>query len=320
VRLGWIGTGIMGRPMCAHLLDAGHELSVATRHPDRAAPLVARGAQLVASPGEVAASAEVIFTMVGTPADVRQVLLGASGVVGAARPGSLLIDCTTSSPSLAIEIAEAADRNGLISLDAPVSGGERGAIDGTLSIMVGGRHDGVEAARPLLDLLGSSVVHQGAPGAGQHAKVVNQILIATTMIGVCEGLVYAVSAGLDPESVLASVSSGAAGSWSLSRYAPQMLAGDLAPGFLVEHFVKDLRIALDGARELHLSLPGLALSQQLYEAVVANGGARHGTQALIEVIARLSGRSWPPRRAAPASTPASEPQKESSTSPHLPAS
>ncbi len=291
-RVGWIGTGVMGRSMCGHLLDAGHEATVYTRTKERAAPLLERGAAWASSPVEVAAASEVVFTIVGFPTDVREVVLGPDGVLAGAREGSVLVDMTTSEPSLAVDIHEAAAARGVAALDAPVSGGDVGARAGTLSIMIGGEAATVERVRPLLEAMGKTIVHQGGPGAGQHTKMVNQILIATGMIGVCEALLYAHRAGLDPATVLESVAGGAAGSWSLTNYGPRMLSGDFAPGFMVDHFVKDMGIALAEARRLRLSLPGLALAEQLYVALQAQGGGRRGTHALVLALASLSGIDW----------------------------
>ena len=240
----------------------------------------------------MAAASEVVFTIVGFPTDVREVVLGPDGVLAGAREGSVLVDMTTSEPSLAVEIHEAAAARGVAALDAPVSGGDVGARAATLSIMVGGEAATVERVRPLLEAMGKTIVHQGGPGAGQHTKMVNQILIATGMIGVCEALLYAHRAGLDPATVLESVAGGAAGSWSLTNYGPRMLAGDFAPGFMVDHFVKDMGIALAEARRLRLSLPGLALAEQLYVALQAQGGGRRGTHALVLALASLSGVDW----------------------------
>jgi 3-hydroxyisobutyrate dehydrogenase len=292
VRIGWVGTGVMGSSMCGHLVDAGHDVALYSRTRERAEPLLSRGAAWAGSPAAAAAEADVVFTMVGFPADVRQVVLGPEGALSTARPGSVLVDMTTSEPSLAREIHEAAQARGVESIDAPVSGGDVGARGATLSIMVGGEPATVERVRPLLELLGKTIVHQGPPGAGQHTKMVNQILIATGMIGVCEALLYAYRAGLDLETVLASVSGGAAGSWSLTNYAPRMLKGDFEPGFFVEHFIKDMEIALAEARRLDLALPGLALAHELYLALRAQGGGRNGTQALVLALARLSNVEW----------------------------
>jgi len=292
VRVGWIGTGIMGGAMCGHVLSAGHEVTVHSRTRAKAEPLLARGARWAATPADVAAGADVVFTMVGYPADVRQVILGEHGALAGAKRGAAIVDMTTSEPTLAVEIHEAARARGVDALDAPVSGGDVGARGATLSIMVGGDEATVERIRPLLELMGKTVVRQGGPGAGQHTKMANQILIAAGMIGVCEGLLYGHRAGLDLALVLRSVAGGGAGSWSLSNYGPRMLSGDLDPGFLVEHFVKDMGIALAEARRMNLSLPGLALAEQLYVALMAQGHGRLGTHALILALARLSDVDW----------------------------
>jgi 3-hydroxyisobutyrate dehydrogenase len=292
VRVGWIGTGIMGGAMCGHVLSAGHEVTVHSRTRAKAEPLLARGARWAATPADVAAGADVVFTMVGYPADVRQVILGEHGALAGAQRGAAIVDMTTSEPTLAVEVHEAARARGVDALDAPVSGGDVGARGATLSIMVGGDEATVERIRPLLELMGKTVVRQGGPGAGQHTKMANQILIAAGMIGVCEGLLYGRRAGLDLALVLRSVAGGGAGSWSLSNYGPRILSGDLDPGFLVEHFVKDMGIALAEARRMNLSLPGLALAEQLYVALMAQGHGRLGTHALILALARLSDVDW----------------------------
>jgi len=291
-RIGWVGLGVMGSSMCGHLLDAGYPVTVHTRTRASAEPLISRGATWAETPAEVAAASEVTFAIVGFPPDVREVFLGEKGALGAAVPGTVLVDMTTSEPQLAAEIAEAAAAKGVAALDAPVSGGDAGARNATLSIMVGGEAATLERVRPLLEVLGKTIVHQGPAGAGQHAKMVNQILIASTMVGVCEALLYAYRAGLDLETVLESVASGAAGSWSLSNYTPRMLAGDFEPGFVVDHFIKDMGIALAEARRMRLSVPGLALAEQLYVALSAQGYGRKGTQALVLALARLSDIDW----------------------------
>ncbi len=294
--LGWIGTGLMGSAMCGHLLAAGHRITLHTRTRARAEDLLARGADWADTPAEVAARSGIVFTMVGFPADVREIVLGEGGVLAGACENAILVDMTTSEPSLAQEIHAAARARGVEAIDAPVSGGDVGARNATLSIMVGGDEGAVEQIRPLLELLGKTIVHQGGPGAGQHTKMVNQILIASGMIGVCEALLYAYKAGLDLETVLAAVSGGAAGSWSLTNYAPRMLKGDFEPGFLVEHFIKDIEIALAEARRMDLALPGLALAHELYLALRAQGDGRKGTQALLLALARLSNVAWDPPR------------------------
>jgi 3-hydroxyisobutyrate dehydrogenase len=282
----------MGLSMCGHLLEAGYPVTVYSRTRERAEPLLERGAEWASTPAAVAAAADVVFTMVGFPADVREVILGPEGVLSGARAGMVLVDMTTSEPSLAREIDEAARAVGAASVDAPVSGGDVGARNATLSIMVGGDAATVDQVRPLFEVLGKSIVHQGPAGAGQHTKMVNQILIASGMIGVCEALLYAYRAGLDLEAVLSSVGGGAAGSWSLTNYAPRILRGDFEPGFFVEHFLKDMEIALAEARRLDLALPGLALAHELYLALRAQGGGRKGTQALILALAKLSDVDW----------------------------
>ena len=291
--IGWIGTGVMGASMCAHLQAAGYGVTVHTRSREKAAPLEAAGAAWADSPAAVSAGSDVTFAIVGFPSDVREVFLGDHGALAGAAAESVLVDMTTSEPSLAIEIHETAKAAGVGSVDAPVSGGDVGARNATLSIMVGGEDSDVERIRPLLEIMGSTIVHVGGPGAGQHTKMVNQILIATGMIGVGEALLYAQQAGLDLEKALAAVSGGAAGSWSLSNYGPRMLADDFEPGFFVDHFVKDMGIALAEAKQMRLAVPGLALAHQLYIALQAQGGGRSGTQALLLALARNSQVEWP---------------------------
>jgi len=288
-RIGWIGTGIMGSAMCGHLIAHGYRTAVFNRSRERALPLLERGAAWADSPRAVAERSDLILTMVGTPSDVRQVVLGEGGALAGAAPGAILVDMTTSEPQLAVEIDAAARAKGIACLDAPVSGGDVGAREARLSIMVGGEAAVLERVRPVLALLGKTIVHQGPAGSGQHTKMVNQILIASAMVGVCEALLYARRVGLDPTTVLTSVSGGAAGSWTLSNLAPRILRGDFAPGFLVEHFLKDLGIALAEAKRAGLALPGLALAEQLYVAACAQGHGRKGTQALALALAALSG-------------------------------
>jgi 3-hydroxyisobutyrate dehydrogenase len=290
--IGWIGTGVMGASMCGHLMAAGFRATVFNRTRARAESLLQRGARWAGSPRAVAEASEVVFTIVGFPADVRGVVLGDDGVLAGAGAGTILVDMTTSEPSLAVEIAEEAAARGVYAIDAPVSGGDVGAREARLSIMVGGEDAAVEAVRPCLELMGKTVVHQGGPGAGQHAKMVNQILVAASMIGVCEALLYAHKASLDLETVLTSVASGAAGSWTLSNLAPRIIRGDFEPGFMVEHFVKDMGIALAEARKMKLSLPGLALAEQLYVALQAQGHGRDGTHALALALSSLSDVDW----------------------------
>jgi len=285
VRIGWIGSGVMGTTMCGHFLAAGHPVTVTTRTRPKADALVDAGATWADSPAAVASASDVVFVMVGYPHEVEEVALGALSALAA---GALLVDMTTSRPALAVEIAERATHVSVAALDAPVSGGDVGARKGTLSIMVGGDVDAFARARPLLDLMGATVVHQGPAGAGQHTKLTNQVLVAGNIVGVCEALLYATRAGLDVESVLASVSSGAAASWALSNLAARIVAGDFAPGFFVDHFVKDMAIVLDEAARLRLALPGLSLAHQLYVALQAQGHGRDGTQSLILALESLS--------------------------------
>ena len=291
-RIGWIGTGVMGSSMCGHLIRAGFQATVCNRTRQKAEGLLAQGASWAECPRAVAERSDVIFTMVGYPADVRSVILGPEGVLAGCRPASIIVDMTTSQPSLAVEIAQAAAAKGVASIDAPVSGGDVGAREARLSIMIGGDPEAVEALGPCWQAMGKTIVRQGGPGAGQHTKLMNQVLIAGTMVGLCEALLYAYRAGLDLRQVLQSVSSGAAGSWSLSNLAPRIIDNQFGPGFFVDHFIKDMGIALDEARRMGLSLPGLALVNQLYLALAAQGHGRDGTHALELALASLSGIDW----------------------------
>jgi 3-hydroxyisobutyrate dehydrogenase len=275
--VGWIGTGVMGSSMAGHLLDAGDTVAVHNRTRSRADSLVQRGAKWYDSPLELAAGAEV----------------GDDGILPAMDPGSLLIDFTTSEPALAVEIHEAASAKGIESLDAPVSGGDVGARNATLVIMVGGEAAAFERAQRVFSVLGQTVKLAGGPGSGQHTKMVNQIAIAAGMIALCEALLYAHGAGLDLEQTIDTIKGGAAGSWSLSNYGPRVLQGDFAPGFKIDHFVKDLGIALAEARRMRLSLPGTALAEQLYVAAQGQDLGERGTHALSVVLAKLSGGDWP---------------------------
>jgi 3-hydroxyisobutyrate dehydrogenase len=291
-RIGWVGTGVMGKSMCRHLMDAGFSATVFNRTASKTDELVSAGASRAGSPREVAEQSDVVFSIVGFPEDVRDVVLGESGILAGGRSGATLVEMTTSRPSLAEEIAAAAQQRGVAALDAPVSGGDSGARNGTLSIMVGGDREAFDRTRPLLEKMGQTIVYQGPAGRGQHTKMVNQTLIASGMIGVCEALLYAYRVGLDLETVMQSVASGAAGSWSLSNLGPRMIGGDFDPGFFVEHFIKDMRIALDEAAAMNLAMPGLALATQLYQALAAQGHAKDGTQALILALAKLSDIDW----------------------------
>ena len=282
----------MGLSMCSNLIKAGYQTNIFSRTQERANSLTQQGAKWCESPQAVASCSDVTFSIVGFPSDVREVHLGPEGTLAGAKSGSVIIDMTTSEPSLAIEIATAAQAKGIHSIDAPVSGGDVGAQHGTLSIMIGGDSEVVEKLQPLLSIMGKTIIHQGPAGAGQHTKMVNQTLIATNMIGVCEALLYAHKAGLDLETVMKSVSSGAAGSWSLSNLGPRIIDKNFDPGFFVEHFIKDMSIALAESQKLGLSLPGLALAHQLYLGLAAQGGSRLGTHALQLTLAKLSGIQW----------------------------
>ena len=290
--VGFIGTGIMGRSMAGHLLSAGHALHLHNRTRQKAEPLLAAGARWHDTPGSVAAASDVVITMLGLPSDVEEVYFGsgdpgtkahAAGLLDRARPGTLLIDMTTSSPSLAARIAAAAAARGLAAIDAPVSGGDVGARNATLVIMGGGDATAFERARPVLERLGTSVTRLGPTGAGQRCKLANQIAVAVGMVAWCEALAHARAGGLDPAAVQQVISGGAAGSWALTNLAPRSLAGDFAPGFLVRHLVKDIRIARACAEESGIELPGLATAERLYDAVMARGWGDDGTQALYRL-------------------------------------
>jgi 3-hydroxyisobutyrate dehydrogenase len=287
-KIGWIGTGVMGRWMCQHLISAGCPATVYNRTRAKAQPLLDAGAVWADTPRELAERSEVVFAIVGFPPDVREVFLGQDGALNGSKPGSVLVDMTTSEPTLAREIHACTKAKGVASVDAPVSGGDIGARNATLSIMVGGESEAVEAVRPLLECMGKTVVHQGPPGAGQHTKMVNQILIASNMVGVCEALLYGYKAGLDLKTVLQSVGGGAAASWSLNNLGPRIIDRNFEPGFFVEHFIKDMGIALEEAKRLGLALPGLALANQLYLAVQAQGWGRKGTHALMLALEQLA--------------------------------
>lgn len=280
--IGFIGTGVMGSSMAKHLLEGGYEVHIYTRTKEKAEHLLELGMVWHDTASELAACCNVIITMVGYPSDVEHIYLSDSGIVQAAKPGSYFIDMTTSSPLLAIRIYEAAKQRGMFALDAPVSGGDIGARNAALSIMVGGEREVFQTVEPLLALMGKTIILQGGPGAGQHTKMVNQIAIASGMIGVCEALVYAKHAGLDLKQVLRSIETGAAGSWSLSNLAPRIIEDNFEPGFYVKHFIKDMGIALEAAAEMGIDLPGLSLARELYEKIAAAGLADKGTHALYK--------------------------------------
>lgn len=290
--IGWIGTGVMGHNMCGHLLQAGFRVTVFSRTKSKAEDLIRAGASWADSPRAVAEKSDVVFAIVGMPHDVRDVFLGESGILKGCKAGDVVVDMTTSDPDLAVEIFNAAQNIGVDAIDAPVSGGDVGAKNGTLSIMIGGEAHVVDALQTCWDAMGKTIVHQGQAGSGQHAKVVNQILVAAGMIGVCESLLYAKKSGLNLETVLKSVSSGAAGSWALSNLAPRIVAGNFDPGFFVEHFVKDLGIAIEQSKKMNLNLPGLELAHELYRKVIENGDGRMGTHALQKTLAQMSEFEW----------------------------
>jgi len=287
-RIGWIGTGVMGRWMCQHAMSKGFAATVYNRSKDKLQPLLDLGAKAADSPKALAEQSDIVFAIVGFPKDVRAVFLGEDGALAGSKSGTVLVDMTTSEPSLAKEIHAAAMAKGVASLDAPVSGGDVGAKNAALSIMIGGDKDVVAAVQPIFEAMGKTIIHQGGPGAGQHTKMVNQILISSNMIAVCEGLLYGFKAGLDLETVFKSVSVGAAGSKALEVLGPRMLARNFEPGFYVEHFIKDMGIALAEAEKMNLALPGLGLAKQLYEAVRAQGYARKGTQALLLALEHIN--------------------------------
>ncbi len=280
--IGFIGTGVMGKSMAHHLMNAGHPLHVYTRTKEKANELVQEGAIWESTVAELTSASDVIITMIGTPADVKEVYFGKDGVIEHAKPGTYIIDMTTSKPSLAIEIYERAKEKEVYALDAPVSGGDVGAKNAKLAIMVGGDQDAFDKMLPIFNIMGENIILQGEAGAGQHTKMVNQISIAPAMIGLCEALMYAEKAGLNPESVLESISTGAAGSWSLSNYAPRMIKGDFAPGFAIKHYIKDMKIALESAQEMNLSTPGLSLALEMYEELAKRGWKESGIHALIK--------------------------------------
>ena len=287
-RVGWIGTGVMGSSMCGHLLRAGYPVTLHSRTKSKTTALLNLGATWAENPRAVAAESDLLFTMVGVPQDVRTVYFGEEGILSGAQPGTLLVDMTTTDPSLSREIAERATAKGLSAIDAPVSGGDIGARNATLSIMVGGDRDAVQTVMPLFELLGKKIVQQGGPGTGQQTKLCNQIVIAGTMIGVCESLLYGYKAGLDLNKMLDSIRGGAAACWTLDHLAPRILQRNFDPGFFVEHFVKDMGLALEESKRMGLALPGLTLVHQLYRTVQQLGHGRSGTHALMLALESLS--------------------------------
>jgi 3-hydroxyisobutyrate dehydrogenase len=287
-KIGWIGTGVMGNAMCGHLLAAGYQVAIFNRTRSKAENLVERGARWCDAPREVAGISDVVFSMVGFPDDVEQVLLSDQGVLSAAKPGTVLVDMTTSSPELARRIEAASKARGVVALDAPVSGGDVGAREATLAIMVGGEKEVYSRILPLFQLLGKNIAYMGAAGAGQHTKMCNQILIAGTMIGTVEALLYAQRMGMDPHAVIDVIGQGAASSWTINNLGRRIANGDFDPGFYIKHYVKDMGIALDEARRANLSLPGLGLVYQFYLAAKALDLENLGTQALYKVLAQIN--------------------------------
>jgi len=286
--IGWIGTGVMGKSMCSHILNKGYKVTVYNRSVEKTKPLEELGAKVASSPLEVAQNSNIVFTILGYPHDVREVVLGNNGVLQGLKPGSVYVDMTTSEPNLAKEIATAAEKKGVAALDAPVSGGDIGARNAALSIMIGGTPEAVAAVNPLFEVMGKNIRHMGPAGSGQHTKMFNQILISTTMIGVIEGLLYAYRAGLDLEEAIKAVGSGAAGSWSINNYGPRIIQRNFEPGFFVKHFIKDMKIALDESKRMHLKLPGLELALKLYEELAALGYEEKGTQALMLAFEKMN--------------------------------
>lgn len=285
--IGWIGTGLMGNPMVKHLLKAGYKVNIYNRTKSKADDLIAMGCTWFDTPTALTAQSDVVITIIGFPKDVEECYFGAEGIFKELKPGTILIDMTTTKPSLAIQIADEAEKKGAEFVDAPVSGGQVGAVNGSLSIMIGGKKETVDKVIPMFEVFGKNMVYQGKAGSGQHTKMCNQITIAGTLIGVCEGLIYGLKAGLDLNKLLESISKGAAGCWSLDVLAPKIVNKDWSPGFSIDNFVKDLKIALEEAETMKLSLPGLALVKQLYLAVQAMGQGGAGNQGLYLAIEKL---------------------------------
>lgn len=283
LKLGFVGTGVMGKSMASNLLVAGHELYIHNRTRSKADELIDDGAHWCQTPAEVAAHSEISFAIVGFPQDVEITFLGKDGLIDNSAPGSIVVDMTTSSPALALRIAEYGRSRNISVMDAPVSGGDIGAREARLSIMVGGEKEAFDRCLPLFELMGKNIVYQGSAGSGQHTKMCNQIAIASTMTAICESLIYAEKSGLSPENVLKSIESGAAGSWSLSNLGPRILKNDFEPGFFIKHIIKDITIARDSAKELGLNLPGLELALKSYSKLEELGFGEKGTQALFHL-------------------------------------
>ena len=289
MKIGWVGTGVMGKSMCAHLIDAGHNVSVYNRTKGKALDLINKGAKWCSNPMEVAQNSDIIFTIVGFPNDVEEVYLGEKGILKGVKDGDIIVDMTTSEPSLAQKIYEEAKKRGVSSVDAPVSGGDVGAKNATLAIMSGGDKETYDKVYPLFELMGKNIAYMGKAGAGQHTKMSNQILIASTMIGVVESLLYAYKAGNGLNEVINVIGKGAAGCWSINNLGPRIVDNNFDPGFFIKHFIKDMGIALKEAKSMNLSLPGLALAYQFYISATALGLENLGTQGLYKVLAKMNG-------------------------------
>ncbi|WP_369878706.1 NAD(P)-dependent oxidoreductase [Bacillus sp. JNUCC-21] len=281
--VGFIGLGVMGNSMASHILEAGYPVLVYTRTKQKAEEILNKGAVWQETVKDLSEKADIIITMVGYPSDVEEIYLGENGILRHAKEGAFVIDMTTSKPSLAKKIAEKAKEKSIHALDAPVSGGDIGARNGTLAIMAGGEKEAFEACLPLFSVMGENIQYQGPAGSGQHTKMCNQIAIAAGMVGVAEAMAYAEKSGLNPEQVLKSITTGAAGSWSLTNLAPRMLKGDFAPGFYVKHFIKDMGIALEEAELMGEEMPGLALAKSLYDKLSAQGEDNSGTQSIYKL-------------------------------------
>jgi 3-hydroxyisobutyrate dehydrogenase len=289
--IGWIGIGVMGKSMAMHILNGGYKLTIYNRTREKATELLEKGAEWSDTPKGVAQNSDIVFTMVGFPSDVEGVYFSEEGIINGLSANKIAVDMTTTNPSIAENIYKQAGEKGAHAVDAPVSGGDVGAKNASLSIMAGGDKDVVEHIMPLFQIMGKNIVYQGSAGSGQHTKMCNQIVIAGTMVGVCESLLYGYKSGLDLETMLSSVSKGAAGCWTLDNLAPRIVNRNFDPGFFVDHFVKDMGIALEEARRMKISLPGLALAHQLYLSVQAQGHGKKGTHALMLALEHMSGLS-----------------------------
>ena len=294
-KAGFIGLGVMGASMAKRLMDAGYGLCIYSRTKAKAEKLIESGAVWYSTPREVAENADLVFTIVGFPKDVEEIYLGENGLYHGAHEGSVFVDMTTTKPSLDIAIAEKLLEKGARMADAPVSGGDKGAREGTLSIMVGADDDVFSAILPALEVMGRNISHMGPVGSGQHTKMANQIVIAGTMAGVSEALVYGAAAGLDTQKMVQTISKGAAGCWTLDNLAPRVLKGDYDPGFMVDHFIKDMSIAVEECDRMGLALPSLALTRELYKAVKAEGYGKNGTQVLVKALEKLSSKDVLPK-------------------------